>query len=409
MRLLFVHQNFPGQFLHLAPRLARDGHEVVALSARKDEVALPGVRIVRHPLTEGSAPGTHPMLRRFERGRGYGEATAAAALRLKQDGLVPDLIVAHPGWGEALFLGDVWPGARQLHYCEFHFRPFGPLQVFDASAPLPLGNAFEIRINSGLELFALDAMDQGYSPTAWQRDQYPASARDLISVIHDGINAAICKPDRGAALTLPSGRRLVFGDKVVTYVARNLEPLRGFPEFMRAMERLLSRRGDVEVVVIGGDEVSYGRPHPSGRPWREVILDGVDIDRSRVHFLGKVPYHRYLAALQISAAHVYLTAPFILSWSALEAMSAGCVLVASATEPVQEVVSDRENGLLVDFFDRDALVERVEECLDHPEKFERIRANARDTILAKYSLARCLPVQMSLVASLARQSHSPSG
>lgn len=403
MRLLFVHQNFPGQFLHLAPRLARDGHEVVALSARKEEVGLPGVRIVRYPLNERSAPGTHPMVHRFERARDYGAAAAAAALQLRRGGFSPEIIVTHPGWGEALFLHDVWPEARQLHYCEFHFRPFDPVQVFDPAAPLALGQVFESRIRSGLNLFALDAMDRGYSPTAWQREQFPASAKDLISVVHDGINAGLCRPNRDAVLTLSSGRRLAFGDRVVTYVARNLEPLRGFPQFMRAMESLLSRQGDVEVVVIGGDRTSYSHPHPSGRSWREVMLDEVDIDLARIHFLGKVPYDQYLAALQISAAHVYLTVPFVLSWSTLEAMAAGCVLVASNTEPVREVVTDGENGLLVDFFDRDELVSRVEECLASPEKFQRIRANARDTILAKYSLARCLPVQMQLVESLARR------
>ena len=402
MRLLFLHQNFPGQFLHLAPRLARDGHEVVALSARKEDVALPGVRIIRYEVAETSAAGTLPMLRRFERARDYGASAAAAALRLRGQGFSPDVIVTHPGWGEALFLRDIWPGARQLHYCEFHLHPFDPVQLFDPSAPLPLGQLFESRINSGLNLYALDSMDRGYSPTEWQRQQFPAAARELISVVHDGINAGLCRPNRDAVLTLPNGRRLVYGDKVVTYVARNLEPLRGFPEFMRGMARLLARHGDVEVVVIGGDEVSYGRAHPSGRHWREVVLDEVDIDRSRVHFLGRVPYDQYLASLQISAAHVYLTVPFVLSWSALEAMAAGCLLIASNTEPVREVVTDGENGLLVDFFDREGLAERVAECLRQPEKFEPLRVAARETILAKYTLARCLPVQIELVQSVAR-------
>lgn len=401
MRLLFVHQNFPGQFLHLAPRMARDGDEVVALSARKEDVVLPGVRIVRYEVAETSAAGTHPMLRRFERARDYGASAAAAGLRLRAQGFSPDVIVTHPGWGEALFLRDVWPAAHQLHYCEFHLRPFDPVQLFDPGAPLPLAQAFESRINAGLNLFALDAMDRGYSPTEWQRQQFPARAQKLITVIHDGINAGLCRPNPDAVLTLPNGRRLTHGDKVVTYVARNLEPLRGFPQFMRGMAELLSRHRDVEVVVIGGDEVSYGRPHPSGRPWREVVLDEVDIDRSRLHFLGRVPYDQYLATLQISAAHVYLTVPFVLSWSALEAMAAGCLLVASDTEPVREVVSDGENGLLVDFFDRHGLADRVGECLLHPQKFASIRARARETILSRFALARCLPVQIELVRSLA--------
>ncbi|MCP4380700.1 MAG: glycosyltransferase [Hyphomicrobiales bacterium] len=400
MRLLFVHQNFPGQFLHLAPRLARAGHQVTALSKREEDVKLPGVKVVRYALPDKKAPGTRPLLQRFERARGYGEAAANSALRMKRDGFAPDVIVIHPGWGEGLFLKDVWPEARQLHYCEFHLTPFGPAQVHNPTMPPAMHQVFEARLSTGLNLFALETMDRGYSPTRWQHGQYPDHARDRIDIIHDGINARACRPNPDATVTLPSGRQLTRRDKVVTYVSRNLEPMRGFPEFMRAAELLLSRNQDVEVVVVGGDEVSYSRSHASGRPWREIMLDEVDVDPSRIHFLGKVPYGVYLSALQISAAHVYLTAPFLLSWSALEAMSAGCLLIASDTDPVREVVEDGENGLLFDFFDRRQLVSLVEDSLADPDKFESIRENARATILENYTVARCVPVQMDLVESL---------
>jgi glycosyltransferase involved in cell wall biosynthesis len=294
----------------------------------------------------------------------------------------------------------VWPDARQLHYCEFHINPYGPNQVFNPEAPLLLRDVFETRLNRGLNLFALDEMDHGYAPTHWQRRQFPEDVQDRISVIHDGVNAALCRPNPDAVFTLPAGRAFRFGDRLVTYVARNLEPIRGFPEFMRAMERLLAKDSRVEVAVVGGDELSYGRPHPSGRPWREVMLDEVDVDRARIHFLGKVPYDQYLRLLQVSAAHVYLTTPFILSWSSLEAMAMGCLLVASDTEPVREVVEDGVNGLLVDFFDSDAMADRIAACLSDPERFAPIRARARETILAKYALARCLPQQVRLVEGL---------
>ena len=374
MRILFVHQNFPGQFLYLAPHLARRGHEIMALSNRDKEVEVPGVVTHRYEFDEHAANGTHPMLGRFERSRRYGEAVADAALMLKRKGFSPDLIVAHPGWGETLFLGDVWPDARQLHYCEFHLNPYGPNQVFDAKAPLQLRDVFEARLNCGLNLFALADMDQGYAPTVWQQRQFPEDARGRISVVHDGINAALCRPNPDAVFRLPSGRDFRFGDRLVTYVARNLEPIRGFPEFMRAMQRLLAKDPLVEVAVVGGDELSYGRPHESGRPWREVILEEVDVDRSRIHFLGKLPYDDYIRLLQVSAAHVYLTTPFILSWSTLEAMAAGCLLIASDTEPVREVVEDGVNGLLIDFFDSDGLAERILACLSDPGA---IRAAAR--------------------------------
>ena len=244
-------------------------------------------------------------------------------------------------------------------------------------------------------------MDAGLTPTHWQHAQFPAHSRGRITVVHDGINAAKCRPNPDAVLTLPSGRRFRPGDPVVTYVSRNLEPIRGFPQFMRAAERLLSARNDVEVVIIGGDEVSYSPAHPSGRTWREVLLDEIDVDRSRIHFLGKVPYEDFVATLQVSAAHVYLTVPFVLSWSTLEAMAAGCVVIGSDTEPVREVIRDGENGLLVDFFDRDALVEQIGRVLDDPARFRKIRENARATILEEYSRARCLPLQEKFVESLA--------
>jgi glycosyltransferase involved in cell wall biosynthesis len=403
MRVVFIHQNFPGQYQHLALQLAKRGHSVAALSTRVG-IDYPGVRITNYVASGKQSPGSHPFLYRFERHLQQGIAVAATALKLRKEGFSPDVVCVHPGWGESLYVKDVWPKARQLHYCEYHLQPYNPAQIFDPRAVLTLDQVFTQRVNGGLGLFALNDMDAGVSPTHWQKGQYPSLFRDRISVVHDGINAGLCKPNADASLPLPSGRRLSRRDKVVTYVARNLEPMRGFPQFVRAMGLLLSRDPGVEIVVIGGDDVSYGATHPSGRSWRETMLEEVELDRERVHFCGKLPYLDYLAALQISSAHVYLTAPFVLSWSMLEAMAVGCIVIASDTEPVREIVTDGVDALLFDFFDRDALVDRVEAALREPQRFELLRQNARATILERYSLQRCLPKQIELVEALSRGS-----
>jgi glycosyltransferase involved in cell wall biosynthesis len=403
MRVAFIHQNFPGQYQHLAPQLAKRGHAVVALSTRVG-IQFPGVRITNYVASGKQSPGSHPFVSRFERHLQQGMAVAATALKLRKEGFDPDVICVHPGWGEALYVKEVWPKAQQLHYCEYHLRPYNPAQVFDPRAVLTLDQPFSQRVTGGLNLFALNDMDAGVSPTHWQKGQYPSLFRDRITVIHDGINVGLCRPNPDASLLLPSGRRLSRADKVVTYVARNLEPMRGFPQFVRAMGQLLSRDPAVEIVVLGGDEVSYSAMHASGRPWREVMLEEVELDPERVHFCGKLRYLDYLATLQISSAHVYLTAPFVLSWSMLEAMAVGCIVIASDTEPVREVITDGVDGLLFDFFDREALVDRVEAALREPQSFEQLRQSARATILERYSLQQCLPKQIELVEAVSRGS-----
>ncbi len=401
MNILFVHQNFPGQYLHLAPHLVREGHNVVAVSSRPG-VAIPGVRIVNYEMPAGRAPGTHRYLEKTEEAVIRGECVAATALRLAASGFRPDVVCGHPGWGETLYLDDVWRDVPQLHYCEFYFAPFHAAAQFQPREPVRVDAIFELRARNAVALLSLDVCRAGVSPTEWQWSQFPALHRPRISIAHEGINVNLVRPDSNAALLLPDGRRLTRGDPVVTYVARNLEPTRGFPEFMRAAAVLLRRRPAVDIVIVGGDEVSYGPDLPNGETWRERMLREVEIDPRRVHFLGKIPYLQYLKVLQVSAAHVYLTVPFVLSWSMLEAMAAGCLVIASDTEPVREVVKDGSNGLLTDFFDHYALVSRIEEALDRGAAFDAMRGAARQTVCDEYCLACCLPKHVELVDQVAR-------
>jgi len=401
MNLLFVHQNFPGQYLNLAPRLARSGHNVLAISSRPG-VQIEGVKILNYDAPGPDSNGAHPYLEKLEEAVVRGQRVAELSLRLKGSGFAPDVICAHPGWGEQLYLRDVWPRAPQLHYCEFYFRSFsGPAQ-FRPREDVSLDHLFGLRTRNSLFLLALNDCDAGITPTIWQHAQFPAEFKPRIDVVHDGINVDFFKPRADAAVTLPSGRALTRADRVVTYVSRNLEPVRGFPEFIRSIELLLRRDDKAEVLVIGGDEVSYGPGLPEGQTWRGNMLKQVELDLDRVHFLGKLPYAKYLLALQASSAHVYLTVPYVLSWSLLEAMSAGCAVVGSDTAPVREVIEDGRNGFLVDFFDPAALAGKIAEVLDRRDELDDVRATARETVRDRFSLSLCLPRQVDQIERLGR-------
>jgi glycosyltransferase involved in cell wall biosynthesis len=393
MRLLFVHQNFPGQYRHIAAYYAAQGHVVFGVGEKanllRNRIQLPGLGY-ELPQQQYSGFDAH-IARAIARGR----RVAAGAAQLRRAGFVPDVIFAHIGWGEALFLKDVFPEARVLLYCEFFYRPQGGDLGFDPEFPATPEKLLRLRVMNAPLLMALDACDLGMAPTRWQHYQFPAAHKPRIAVIHDGIDTDVVRPGPANA-----------GDEIVTYVSRNLEPYRGFHVFMRAIPEIQRRRPRARIVIVGGDEVSYSPRLPAGQTYRQRLLAelGERIDLSRVDFLGRIPYQDYLALLRRSAVHVYLTYPFVLSWSLLEAMSAGCLIVGSRTPPVQEVIRDGENGLLVDFFSPEAIAERVAFALEHQAELQRLRDCARDDVVTRYDLKRvCLPAQLQLVESLQGQ------
>lgn len=402
MRVMFLHQNMPGQFKHLAPHLARDpANEVVFVTSRQG-VELPGVRTFRYRRPDSRAAHGHPYLLRTESAIRYGQAVVRACLALKKQGFRPDIVIGHTGWGETLFIKEIFPAARLLGYCEFYYHAFGADADFLPLRPRSVDQILRTRARNAHLLLGLEACDWGISPTNWQKQLHPAAFQSKISVIFDGIDTQRAKPDPAAVLELPGGGRLTADDEVVTYVSRDLEPYRGFAQFMAAVPRILDRRPNAHVVIVGGDGNGYyGDPPPDGGTWRETVLAGVTFDRGRVHFLGRVPYSTYLKLLQISSAHVYLTVPFVLSWSMLEAMAAGCLIIGSATAPVQEVIEHGRNGLLVDFFDSGAIAAAAVAALrKRPERMP-LRQAARRTVLERYDLADCLHQQLGLIEGLA--------
>ena len=402
--ILFLHQNFPGQFRHLAPHLSRQGWQVAGLGETnniKRQTRLPGLPTLGYWHTPRQAHG-HAYLRTVENHVRQGQSALRGLLVLKRT-FTPEIICAHPGWGEALFLRDVFPDSKIINYCEFFYQADGADVGFDPEFPAPTLDArCRLRLRNTPHLLALDACDKGWAPSQWQARQLPAAYRHKIEVIHEGIDTEQVRPKSDAAFNC-KGLTLTKADRVVTYVARNLEPYRGFHVFMRALPKILADNPKIQVVIVGGDEVSYGM-YPKDAPhWRAKLLSeiGSQLDPTRVHFLGKLPYADYLALLQVSSAHVYLTYPFVLSWSLLEAMAAGCTVIASKTAPVEEVIHHGENGLLVNFFDTAEIAGRVSEVLNHPQDHEAMRHKARETIVQRYDLQRvCLPRQVAMLAGV---------
>lgn len=416
MKILFIHQNFPGQFKHLAPALVEAGHQVVAMTMQKvSQPSWQGVNLVSYGANRGSTPAIHPWVSDFETKAIRGEACFRAALQLKRQGYSPDLIIAHPGWGESLFVREVWPQARLGIYCEFFYHPEGADVGFDPEFPSrDEGDRCRLRLKNLNNLLHFEIADAGISPTQWQASTFPEPFRSRVSVVHDGIDTDLLAPlaSAGIAMTTAAGERiqLTRADEVITFVNRNLEPYRGYHTFMRALPEILRNRPGARVLIVGGNDVSYGgRPDPATYgelAWKDIYINEVrplipDADWARVHFVGKLPYPSFIALLQLSSVHVYLTYPFVLSWSLLEAMSVGCAIVASDTQPLREAVVHDQTGRLADFFDSQALAASVCALLDDPAARARLGANAREFARTHYDLRTvCLPRQIEWVNNL---------
>jgi glycosyltransferase involved in cell wall biosynthesis len=382
VRYLFVHQNFPGQFLHIVRHLsAARRHEVVFIS-EPNANAIEGVRKVPYRKPPGAARQAHVAARELDAAMHRAEAVAATAQNLKKLGFSPDIIIGHHGWGEMLNLRDVWPDTPMLGYMEFYYHA-GAVDVgFDPEFPADPADYPRIRAKNAINHIALNLGGEGQTPTEWQLSTYPEWARPSINLLHEGVHLDVCKPDTNVAKSpLKIGDMQIRpGDKLVTYVSRDLEPYRGFHLMMRALPHLLAARKDVRVVLVGADGVSYGTtPREKGKTWREVMMQelGNKLDLKRVVFPGRLEYPTYLKLLQRSDCHVYLTYPFVASWSLREALATGCAVVGSDTEPVREFITDGENGLLVPFFDPKGLARTILKVLEDRKLAARLRANAR--------------------------------
>ncbi|MDP2698141.1 glycosyltransferase family 4 protein [Thalassospira sp.] len=396
MKIVFVHRRGPGQFVHLACHLANTGWQVSFLCETMN-VKLPGVRVLRHR-TAPVLPAT--QIPEYHSAVGMNAATTLENL-VTQEG-APHIVFGHIGWGSMMFIRDVLPTTPLLGYCEHYYHAEGRDVGFATDAAIPLSKRTHLRLRNAGQLLTLDQLDAGISPTRWQKSAYPAAYQPRIGVCHDGIDVHRCRPDDTARLPLPDGRVLTRETPVITYVARDLEPYRGFPEFMRAAALAATRHPDMLFVIAGGDGVSYGTPAPDGRPWREVMMTETGIDPARIIFLGQIPHDQLVRLFQISRAHVYLTYPFVLSWSVLEAMACGALVIGSQTPPVEEIIRSGKNGLLTEFADTEHLTEQMIEAVDMPDRFIDIRKAARRTIVENFALSHCLDRQTALLERLCK-------
>ncbi|MCC8195032.1 MAG: glycosyltransferase [Deltaproteobacteria bacterium] len=449
MNVLFIHQNFPGQYFHLAGYLARVGnHSVTGLgdveNIRKRGV-LKGITTIGYPSPKGAGEATHPYLQGTEAAIRRGQAVARSLLQLKGQGYAPDVISVHPGWGEGLFVRDVYPDVPTLMFCEFYFHAGQADLGFDPEFPATPDWSYSIRIRNTAQVMSILTGNALVSPSRWQASRYPACFRNGMNIIHDGVNTGWMTPDPdeflvlqplrkagesrlvaftgttlaletpagGSGELLPEGDPVTLrrGDKVVLFVTRNLEPYRGYHVFMRSLPALQKRHPDAAIVIVGDAGLSYSPTLPEGHSYKDKYLDEVrgELDLGRVHFVGRLPYEGLRAAFRIASAHVYLTYPFVLSWSLLESMSCEGLIVASDTEPVREVIRHGENGLLVDFFDRDALVGTVDAVLREPGKTAALRKSARSFVEMHMPMEKCLRRQAELLEALARGKYPTPG
>ncbi len=402
MRILFLHPNFPAQYRHVATVLGKNPKNQVVFGTKNErpEWEIPGVKKAIFTPSRDAHPGTHHYVRPLESAVVHGQAVYRMADQLKAQGFVPDIVCGHSGWGPTLFIKDIFPNTPLLCYFEWFYHAYGSDANFDPKDPLSVDDVARIRIKNAPILTDLYSCDWGLSPTYWQRAQFPPEFHSKISVIHDGVDTEYFKPNPGAKLVLPN-LDLSHVDELVTYVSRGMEPYRGFPEFIEAVAYIQERRPNCHVVVVASERVCYGKPLPDGMSYKEYMLKKVPLDLSRIHFVGSLPYGLYLKVIQASDVHIYLTRPFVLSWSMIESMSTGCLVLGSDTPPVAEVIQDGKNGLLVDFFSPKQIADRVDEVFAHPTRMAEIRKKARETVLERYSHQVLLPRHIQLIEDVA--------
>lgn len=411
MRILFIHNNFPGQYRRITNYLEQfPEYEMTAASLITNKQKSPYLKVGYKPHREPT-PTIHPSLVSTERAVITGQAAYGQFMDYKKKYPSPDIILAHSGWGASLFLKDIFPDAKLLTYFEWYYHCHGSDGEFLRDEPYGPIDEIRLRMKNTPILHDLAAMDWGQCPTKFQHSQLPPIFRKNVSVLHDGVDVDYFSPEpakgktvQKTAITVTDGKLLTADDEVITYVARGMEEYRGFPQFMEAVSKLQKLRPNLHVVVLGDDRVAYGANRSDGKTFKQWALKEFELDLARIHFMGLMPLQYFRDMMRITKAHIYLTAPFVLSWSMMEAMSAGALIIGSDTDPVSEVITHKQNGLLVPFFDVDAQVHQITEVLEGKVDVAPIKENARDTIVKNYSIKDLLPQYRQLIETVANGS-----
>ena len=414
MRILFVHCNFPAQFRHLSQHLADDSNnEIVFLCQNREWTAnnIPSIKLARYKLSrEPKSELCHPYLRRYETAVLHGQAALREALRLRQEGFNPEVIVGHSGFGNTLYLKEVWPNAKFIGYFEWFYRSQGADVGFGNTQPPSPDTSLRVHTYNSPIVMDLAQCDAAICPTKWQADQFPPAMRKNLSVIFDGINTEdlplVLQDERHKALSIEAGDNNVTIPAeipLVTYVTRCFEPYRGWPQVAEGLALIMQRNPRAHILLVGSDEVAYGAKRGDGLSWREWALNQWPMDPSRLHQLPALGYDNYKRVIQRSWVHVYWTVPFILSWSLMEAMASGCCIVASDTPPVKEIITSGDQGQLVNFFDPEALAQQADHLLQNQEQRQKLGICARQRILADgYDLQNALKQQVQLINQVVR-------
>ena len=398
MQILFLHNNFPAQFGTLGQYLAQQGDDVWFGTQRKNS-SLPGIKSFFYEPHREPNKQTHPYALNFEKAVLNGQAVARAALKHKNNGLDPDIVVAHSGWGPGLYAKDIWPKAKYVGYFEWYYHPDSPdVQYFDAEKR-SLDDELRSRGRNAAILTDLASCDAGLCPTKFQHDQFPEALRSKLNVIHDGVDTNTYRRDSSATITIGENT-FSAEDEIVTYVARGMEPYRGFPQFMKTVELIQKRRKNTKFLIVGEDRVAYGKQLKADDSFKKRALNDLDLDLSRTIFTGLLPRSEYLKVLQVSSIHMYLTIPFVLSWSMMEAMSAECTLVASSHAPVRELIDHNKHGALVNMDEPEEMADVVCNLLDDRERRRAYGRAACERICAHYDFLSLSAKRKSLFEAL---------
>lgn len=406
MKYLFIHQKFPGQYRHIIKYLAsQDNNQIIALGIEELQEEMPNnVQYLRYGINRGNTEGIHQWLLEIDSKIIRAEACTNAAYKLKKGGFEPDIICAHPGWGEALFIKEIWPHIPLLSYQEFYYNTTGFDFGFDKRNEIPSWEEkARVKMKNTNPLLMLDISDWNVSPTKFQRCTFPQIYQERISVIHDGIDTDRLKPmNTNAKMIMPNGKILEQKNKIITFVNRSLEPYRGIETLIKAIPYIQEKDNEAELVIIGDERGSSYGASPKEGTWKDRYLNDISghYSKSKVHFVGHLDYNEYIALLQMSSCHIYLTYPFVLSWSMLEAMSTGLCVIGSRTSPVTEIINNGENGIITDFFDSKELANNIIEVLANEELRRCMGSRARNKIIDEYSIKVCLPKQLALIEAV---------
>jgi glycosyltransferase involved in cell wall biosynthesis len=394
MHILFIHQNFPAQFGHIAAYLIRQKHFRCTFVSQHPTGMVDGIERIQYHLRGGATEQTHYSSRTFENAIWHSHAIYDALAQRPE--LKPDLVVAHSGFHSTVLLRELYD-CPIINYFEYYYLTRGADMDFRPDFPCPVINRLRARIRNAHLLLDLEECDAAYSPTRWQKSLFPATYQQKIRTIFDGIDTSFWRPLGTVARQIGTWN-IPEGTRVVTYVSRGLESIRGFDVFMKVAKRLCERRHDVIFFVVGDDRICYGgdAEFTGSKSFKQWVLARDDYDLSRIVFTGLLPTLQLVQLFALSDLHIYLTTPFVLSWSLMNALACGVTVLCSNTPPVREMVQHGKNGLLVDFFDVEGLVEQAEKVLNKPEEFRGLGQAGGEMINNHYSLDVCLPRMLHL-------------